>query len=55
MSSYSAHLKQGGTLVISGFFETDVEELMEIAQKESFNFVKKYTKETWAAVQFIKQ
>ncbi len=55
MPSYSTHLKQGGILIISGFFETDVEELMDVASKESLKFVKKYTKETWAAVQFIKQ
>lgn len=52
--SYATHLITGGTLIISGFFETDIDELIEVAKKESLNFVKKFTKETWAAVQFIK-
>ena len=54
MASYSKHLVKNGTLIISGFFETDVEELIKVAQKESLDFVKKFTKETWAAVEFIK-
>ena len=44
-----------GTLIISGFFETDVDELIEVAHLHSFVFEKKFTKETWAAIQFIKK
>ena len=55
MHSYAANLIPFGTLIISGFFETDVDELIEIAKKESLEFVKKFTKETWAAVQFLKK
>ena len=55
MPSYARHLMNGGTLIISGFFETDVDELIEVARLQSFDFVKKFTKETWAAVQFIKK
>lgn len=55
MPSYAKHLAENGTLIISGFFETDVEELTELARKVSLKFVKKFTKETWAAIQFIKK
>lgn len=55
MQSYAKHLVNNGVLIISGFFETDVEELMEVASNESLVFVKKFTKETWAAIQFIKK
>jgi ribosomal protein L11 methyltransferase len=55
LPSYASHLVNNGTLIISGFFETDVEELMEVASNESLVFVKKFTKETWAAIQFIKK
>ncbi len=55
LSSYSKHLINNGTLIISGFFETDVDELIEVAHLHSFVFEKKFTKETWAAIQFIKK
>jgi ribosomal protein L11 methyltransferase len=55
MLSYAKHLVDHGTLIISGFFETDVDELIEVARLQSLEFVKKLTKETWAAVQFIKK
>jgi ribosomal protein L11 methyltransferase len=54
LASYASHLVNNGTLIISGFFETDVEELIEVARLQSLEYVKKFTKETWAAVQFIK-
>lgn len=55
LHAYATNLTPSGTLIISGFFETDVDELIEVAKKESLEFVKKFTKETWAAVQFIKK
>ncbi len=55
MSSYAKHLVKNGTLIISGFFETDVDELIEVARLQSLEFVKKFTKETWAAIQFLKK
>ncbi len=55
MYSYATNLTASGTLIISGFFETDVDELIDVAKKESLEFVKKFTKETWAAVQFTKK
>jgi ribosomal protein L11 methyltransferase len=55
MPSYAKHLIPNGTLIISGFFETDVDELIEVAGLQSLAFVKKISKETWTAVQFIKK
>jgi len=55
LPSYASHLVNNGTLIISGFFETDVDELIEVAKIHALEYVKKFTKETWAAVQFIKK
>ena len=51
---YSDCLSLNGVLMISGFFETDVEELVEFAANFSFQKTHVYTKETWAAIQFVK-
>jgi ribosomal protein L11 methyltransferase len=53
-STYASTLVLGGTLIISGFFESDVEELKSVAIANGLKFVKVFTKETWAAVQFEK-
>jgi ribosomal protein L11 methyltransferase len=53
-STYAVSLVKGGTLIISGFFDTDVEELKEVASSNGLKFVKTFNKETWAAVQFEK-
>ncbi len=53
-STYASSLVSGGTLIISGFFDTDVEELKEVASANGLKFIKVFNKETWAAVQFEK-
>jgi ribosomal protein L11 methylase PrmA len=47
-------LARNGVLIISGFFESDVDELKKIAQEIDFRFKSIYTKETWAALKFKK-
>jgi ribosomal protein L11 methyltransferase len=54
ISAYSKALVSNGKLLLSGFFDTDAEEMCQVAAKEGFVFEKKFTKETWAALQFIK-
>ena len=51
MNRYKESLVDNGTLILSGFFETDVPELLQYA--ESLGFVKEtiLNKETWAAIQ----
>jgi ribosomal protein L11 methyltransferase len=53
-SIYATSLASVGTLIISGFFDTDVEELKEVASANGLKFIKVFNKETWAAVQFEK-
>ncbi len=54
-SVYSTSLKSDGKLLISGFFETDKEELVEQAQKHGFVFEKMDTREGWALIHFKKK
>ncbi len=54
LHQYSASLLSGGMLMLSGFFETDVNELVEAANVENFTLQKVLNKETWAALILIK-
>lgn len=53
-SVYSTSLKSNGKLLISGFFETDKEELVEQALKHGFVFEKIDAREGWALIHFRK-
>ncbi len=55
MSSFAAHLSGGGTLILSGFFQTDVEEMTIAAEKNNFKVTMQKTKNSWAALKLIKQ
>ena len=49
---YYQKLNPGGTLLLSGFFESDIAEMKEAAIAAGFSFSSSKTKETWAAVAF---
>lgn len=51
MESYRNSLEKEGILLLSGFFETDVPELMTHAQQLGFEKQKEYNRESWAALQ----
>jgi len=51
---YADCLSLNGILMISGFFETDANELVEFAANFSLKKTHLFTKETWAAIQFVK-
>jgi ribosomal protein L11 methyltransferase len=55
MQHYSSSIKNGGSLFISGFFNTDLSALTECANKLNLKFVKQSEKNNWAVVQYIKQ
>lgn len=55
LPSYSTLLKQGGTLLLSGFFETDTPELIQAAKKLNLLHDETYTQENWAVLQLKKQ
>ena len=51
---YASKLKENGQLLLSGFFTTDNEELIDLAEKEGLNFVKSENKENWSMLKFNK-
>jgi ribosomal protein L11 methyltransferase len=50
MEQYAWHLAPGGVLLISGFYETDVDDLLGVAKKFGLRDVSQSGRETWAAV-----
>lgn len=55
IESYSKSLVSGGVLLLSGFFDSDVEELVTFAAKHGLKNNKIFSKETWAALQLVKE
>lgn len=55
LANYAACLETGGTLMLSGFFETDTSELIEAATPLGLELSKIMTKETWAALILTKK
>jgi len=53
--TYSQQLSSHGVIVISGFFETDTQELYEIANQYALISTKTSVKDSWATIQFMKQ
>ncbi len=51
---YSKSLEIGGQLFMSGFFETDIQELIAEANQYGLVFVSQKVKATWACIQFKK-
>lgn len=51
---YSQKLNLKGKLFLSGFFKTDVDELVELAEGNSLKLNKPYFKDEWAALVFEK-
>jgi ribosomal protein L11 methyltransferase len=54
MSSYANMLLPAGKLIISGFFETDADELILVAQQYGLKHSGTLSRETWAALTFDK-
>lgn len=54
MPSYFACLKRGGQLLLSGFFNADVEELKSLAINIGFTFEESYPKNEWAVIKLKK-
>ena len=55
MQAYANALSAGGMLVLSGFFESDAEELIAAAEATGLKFTDMLGRETWAALRFHKQ
>ena len=54
MPTYSKSIKIGGQLLLSGFYESDIEQLVSETEKYGFELQERRNKETWAALRFIK-
>ena len=55
MPSYAQMLMPSGKLMISGFFETDTDELIEVAGNYGLTHTASLSRETWAALTFEKK
>lgn len=52
MTAYRSHLKTGGRLILSGFYETDVPMLEQAAQSNGLTIIDVVTDEEWACAMF---
>lgn len=52
---YSKTLVSGGKLLLSGFFESDVEDLVQAAEENDFSYSFHVNKDNWAAIQLVKK
>jgi ribosomal protein L11 methyltransferase len=53
MDAYTSVLKPGGKLLLSGFYFTDADELIQEAQKFNFDLEKSEQRERWCSLLFI--
>ncbi len=54
MGHYAEALEQGGILLLSGFFDSDVEELVTYANQFGLTETGSYRKDNWAGIKLIK-
>ena len=54
MPTYASSIKDGGQLLLSGFYESDIEQLVAETEKRGFKLQEKRNKESWAALRFTK-
>lgn len=52
MTAFRSHLKTGGRLILSGFYETDVSMLEQAAQSNGLTIIDVVTDEEWACAMF---
>ena len=50
LQHYADHLNKDGYLLMSGFYENDMDEIITAGKELGFGFERSYTKEKWAAV-----
>lgn len=54
MEHYAGALNNGGILLLSGFFSSDVEELVTFANQYSLTIEMEYAKDEWAGIRLVK-
>ena len=55
MANYASALDEDGILLLSGFFSSDVEELVTFASQYGLTAVQEYAKDEWAGIRLVKQ
>jgi len=55
MSAYTRVLKSGGEILLSGFYEDDLEDIRYAAKQNGMNFVLNKNCNKWVAAKFVKQ
>ena len=55
MPEFEKHIKSGGTLVLSGFFKTDLDAIQTEAANHNFQLEHQETKNSWLALKFNKK
>ncbi len=54
MVTYAKSIKNGGQILLSGFYESDINQLVAETEKHGFVLQEKRNKESWAALRFTK-
>lgn len=54
MAVYANLLENGGSLLLSGFFNTDITELEQVAENNSLKLIDSFTKNNWAVMKLVK-
>ncbi|MCB2218891.1 MAG: 50S ribosomal protein L11 methyltransferase [Bacteroidetes bacterium] len=54
MTVYGKHLTKGGVLLLSGFYESDMEDIRHSAEKSNLKYDRSMIKNNWTALRFIK-
>lgn len=55
MNSFSRHLKSKGTLILSGFFTSDMEEIIQFSERQNLIPQMDKNRNNWAAIKFEKK
>ncbi|MDR3094149.1 MAG: 50S ribosomal protein L11 methyltransferase [Bacteroidales bacterium] len=53
MTAYAACLKKGGSLILSGFYADDFQDITREAGKNGFTYVRHKTRKNWVAAEFV--
>jgi ribosomal protein L11 methyltransferase len=53
--AYDKYLKKNGKVLLSGFYENDLEKVLEVSQKQGWRFQTMKTLNNWVAAQLIKE